>query len=154
NCHILMATHDPLLFASLTKEQVRILRRDVDGSLAVEVPDENPQGMGIEAILTSELFRLRTTLDRPTQLLLDLQRRLSMQETPLNDEERRLLREVNEKLEPLGFSKTTRDPLYELFLKAWTAEEDPEWLIATQLTEEQRLARAQLAAKIVTRLRA
>ena len=39
NCHILMATHDPLLFASLTKEQVRILRRDVDGSLAVEVPD-------------------------------------------------------------------------------------------------------------------
>jgi len=154
NCHILMSTHDPLLFASLLREQVRIIRRDVDGSLTVEEPTEDPQGMGIEAILTSDLFRLPSTLDRPTQELLDRRRRLSFKATPLNDEERRELAEINEKLRPLAFSKTSRDPLYQLFIEAWTAQEDPAWLAASQLTEEQRQERVSLAHKIVAEIRA
>ena len=154
NCHILMATHDPLLFASLLREQVRIVRRDVDGDIVVEEPEDDPRGMGIEAILTSDLFRLRTTLDRPTQDLLDTRRRLSMKREPLTEDERAELRRVNEILLPLAFSKTTRDPLYELFLEAWTAQEDPSWQDAPQLTEEQRQERAILASKIVAELKA
>jgi predicted ATPase len=154
NCHIMMATHDPLLFASLLKGQVRIIRRDTDGTLTVEEPEEDPQGMGIEAILTSDLFRLRTTLDRPTQDLLDARRRLSMKEGPLDDAERAKLAEINEKLRPLAFSKTTRDPLYQLFIEAWAEQEDPAWRDAMQLTEEQRQERELLARKIAVELRA
>jgi predicted ATPase len=154
NCHIVMATHDPLLFASLLREQVRIIRRDVDGALSIEEPEEDPQGMGIEAILTSDLFRLSSTLDRPTQELLDKRRRLSMKDGPLEEAEKRDLAELNDRLRPLAFSKTTRDPLYQLFVEAWTAQEDPEWSKAAQLSEEQRQARVILANKIVSEIRA
>jgi ABC-type multidrug transport system ATPase subunit len=154
NCHILMATHDPLLFASLLKEQVRIIRRDIDGMLTVEEPEEDPQGMGVEAILTSDLFRLRTTLDRPTQELLDLRRRLSMKNGPLSESERAKLEEVNSTLRPLAFSKTTRDPLYQLFIEAWTKQEDPAWRDVMQLSEEQRIERELLARKIAVELHA
>jgi predicted ATPase len=154
NCHILMATHDPLLFASLLREQVRIVRRDVDGTIVIEEPEDDPRGMGIEAILTSDLFGLRTTLDRPTQELLDTRRRLSMKREPLTEDEKTDLSRVNELLLPLLFSKTTRDPLYELFLEAWTAQEDPSWLNTPHLTEEQRQERAILASKIVAELKA
>ena len=109
--------------------------------------------MGIEAILTSDLFRLRTTLDQPTQHLLDTRRRLSMSNRPLTAEERTELNRVNELLRPLGFSKTTRDPLYELFLEAWTAQEDPSWLNVSQLTEEQQQERSILASNIVAQLK-
>jgi predicted ATPase len=154
NCHIVMATHDPLLFASLLKEQVRIIRRGADGEFTVEEPEEDPQGMGIEAILTSDLFRLSSTLDRPTQDLLDRRRRLSMKDGPLDDGEVKELAALNEKLRPLAFSKTTRDPLYQLFVEAWTAQEDPAWAKAVQLTEDQRQERVTLANKIVGELRA
>lgn len=154
NCHIVMATHDPLLFASLLKEQVRIIRRGFDGELTVEEPEEDPQGMGIEAILTSDLFRLSSTLDRPTQKLLDQRRRLALKDGPLADDEAQELARLNEALRPLAFSKTTRDPLYQLFIEAWTAQEDPDWSRAAQLTEEQRQERVTLANKIVADLRA
>ena len=54
----------------------------------------------------------------------------------------------------LAFSKTTRDPLYQLFVEAWTAQEDPAWAKAVQLTEDQRQERVTLANKIVGELRA
>jgi predicted ATPase len=154
NCHIVMATHDPLLFASLLKEQVRIIRRGPDGDLTLEEPEDDPQGMGIEAILTSDLFRLRSTLDRPTQNMLDRRRQLSLKDGPLSEKEAAELAAVNEKLRPLAFSKTTRDPLYQLFVEAWTAQEDPDWAKAALLTEEQRQERVILANKIVSELRA
>lgn len=154
NCHILLATHDPLLFASLQREQVRIVRRDVDGAIVIEEPADDPRGMGIEAILTSDLFRLPSTLDPPTQELLDERRRIASKDEPLDAKERQRLTEINMQLRPLAFSKTTRDPLFQLFVEAWTAQEDPSWPETSQLTEEQRLERVALAEKIVAELKA
>jgi len=57
------------------------------------------------------------------------------------------------KLSSLGFAQTTRDPLYELFVKAWTEREDPAWVQAVQLTPEQRRDRGRLAVQIVEGLR-
>jgi hypothetical protein len=108
--------------------------------------------MGVAAILTSDLFRLRTTLDPETQARLDRQRILSMKaELTPNDEAE--LRAIKTQLRDLGFAQTTRDPLYELFVRAWTEREDPAWTQAVQLTPEQRAARARLAAEIVEELR-
>lgn len=152
SCHILMSTHDPLVFAGLKRAQVRIFRRDAEGRAVAEVPDNDPRGMGVAAILTSDLFRLRSTLDSETQELLDRQRILAMKKelSPVDEAE---LRELKLKLTNRGFSQTIRDPLYELFVKAWTEREDPAWAQAVQLTPEQRRDRARLAAQIVEELR-
>jgi predicted ATPase len=152
SCHIVMATHDPLVFAGLCKEQVRILRRGANGWADVSIPDDHPRGMGVQAILTSDLFGLRSTLDPDTQRDLDQQRRLAQKDGPLTPEEERMLAELNERLAPLGFTKTIRDPLYQLFVKEWTKRERPEWTAAVDVTPEQRKARAQLAAEIVAKI--
>jgi predicted ATPase len=149
SCHIIMATHDPLVFAGLCKEQVRILRRGTDGWADVSVPDNHPKGMGVQAILTSDLFGLRSTLDPDTQRDLDQQRRLAQKDGPLTSEEEKTLAQLNKRLEPLGFTKTIRDPLYQLFVKEWTKREKQEWTETVDLTPEQRKARAKLAAQIV-----
>jgi predicted ATPase len=154
SCHILMATHDPLVFARLRKEQVRIMRRGNHGWAEADVPDNDPRGMGVQAILTSDLFGLRSTLDLDTQRDLDLQRKLSLKEGPLTGDEEKALTEVNDRLRLLGFSKTIRDPLYELFVKAWTAQEDPKWAGDVDLTNAQREERSKLAAKIISEIAA
>ena len=79
SCHIVMSSHDPLVFAGLERAQVRIFRRDENGFAVAELPDQDPRGMGVAAILTSDLFRLKTTLDAQTQAALDRQRVLAME---------------------------------------------------------------------------
>jgi hypothetical protein len=152
SCHIVMSTHDPLVFAGLERAQVRIFRRDEHGCAVAELPDQDPRGMGVAAILTSDLFRLRTTLDARTQADLDRQRLLAMKETLTPDEEAELA-QLREDLRGRGFDLTMRDPLYQEFLKAWTAQEDPRWREAVELTPEQREERGKLAARIVEELR-
>ena len=151
-CHIIMSSHDPLVFAGLKRTQVRIFRRDSLGRVIVEIPDRDPRGMGVAAILTSDLFRLRSTLDPETQTALDRQRILSMKD-PLTPEEEVELRDIKTQLHGLGFNQTTRDPLYEQFLKAWTQQEDPVWAQTVELTPEQQAARRRLAESIVKKLR-
>ena len=151
-CHIIMSSHDPLVFAGLTRQEVRVFRRDHDGQVIVEVPDQDPRGMGFAAILTSDLFRLRTTLDVNTQERLDRQRILTMKDNR-NEEEEKELDALQQALAGLGFSRTIRDPLYELFIEAWTRQEDPNWRNQVQLTPEQRRDRMHLATQIVEKLR-
>jgi predicted ATPase len=151
SCHIVMSSHDPLVFAGLKREQVSILRRGRDGRAIVDVPDEDPQGMGVAAILTSDLFRLRSTLDAQTQADLDRQRKLAVKEkTPEEEDE---LRQLNEFLHGKGLTQATRDPLYQLFVRAWTEREDPAWSEAVGFTPEQLRARDQLARDLVAELR-
>jgi len=152
SCHILMSSHDPLVFAGLKKEQVRVFRRGEQGRAQVEVPEQDPRGMGVAAILTSDLFRLRTTLDRETQERLDRRRVLAHKDVR-NDEEELELNGLHRELDQLGFARTTRDPLYALFLEAWAKEEDPDWRRDVQLTPDQQQARMRLASQIAARLR-
>lgn len=153
SCHLVMSSHDPLVFAGLSRSEVRIFRRhEGSGDVIVEVPDEDPRGMGYAAILTSDLFRLRTSLDAATQADLDRLRLLAMSElTPETEVE---LRQLNSKLAGMGFMRAIRDPLYEVFIQAWTAQEDPAWREVVQLSPEQLRDREQLAARIVAELTA
>ena len=151
-CHIVLSSHDPLVFAGLDRAQVRIFRRDEHGCAVARCPDRDPRGMGVAAILTSDLFRLRTTLDMKTQTDLDHQRLLAMKPDLTPDEQAQLSR-LRSNLRGRGFDFTVRDPLYQEFLKAWTAQEDPRWRDAIELTPEQREERGRLAARIVEELR-
>jgi len=152
SCHIMMSSYDPLVFAGLGREQVRVFRRCAEGRAVVETPDHHPRGMGVAAILTSDLFRLRTTLDTATQERLDRRRILVMKNDRSNEEDEEL-RALHRVLDGLGLSRTTRDPLYELFIEAWTKQEDPNWRRQVQLSPEQRRDRMRLATEIVNRLR-
>lgn len=150
SCHIVMSSHDPLVFAGLTRDQVRIFQRDTAGTVSVAIPDEDPQGMGVAAILTSDLFRLQTTLDLQTQRQLDQQRILA--DAVPTPEVRAELAELEQQLRGKGFTRTIRDPLYEKFIRAWNEREDPVWRDTVELTPEQRLDRQRLAAEIAAEL--
>jgi energy-coupling factor transporter ATP-binding protein EcfA2 len=119
SCHVVMTTHNPLAIAELLKQQIQILKRDVDDlSISVTPPEIDPRGMGYAAIVTSDMFGLPAAIDRSTLELLEKKRELTIKDEPLNDAERANLEEVNRKLEDYGFGYETRDPLYTEYLRA------------------------------------
>jgi predicted ATPase len=126
NSQIIMTTHSPLTFAGMDKNEVVVMERGKDGRIFAEHPTSAPKGMGFAAILTSDFFGLRSTLDKETLKKIDNKRELALKRDK-TDEDRRKLAEMNEELGKLDFSHTVRDPLYEEFIRAITAaaKEDP-----------------------------
>jgi predicted ATPase len=124
---LIMTTHNPLTFAGLDKNEVVILERATDGRITSEHPTSAPKGMGFQAILTSDFFGLRTTVDKETLKEIDRKRELGLKEDK-TDKERRELALLNEKLGRLDFSNSARDPLYLEYIRAITAaqKEHPE----------------------------
>jgi predicted ATPase len=150
--HVIMCTHNPLVIAGLKREEVRIMQRDNEhGQIYTEMPRENPRGMGIAGILTSELFGLRSALDQPTQALLDEQRVLAAKEH-LSQSERKRLGDLTDQLDTLGFMTEEDDPLYAEFVKRFTAREDPAILQQAALTPEQQEERMRLVDEIINEL--
>lgn len=125
--HVLMVTHHPLAIAELKKEQIQVMARRDDQQIAAKMPDENPRGMGINLILRSDMFGLKTTLDDDTNQKLSRRNELAAKDTlskekivrepghPAEDEEQYLTR-LNAELEHLGFNLATDDPDYLEFL--------------------------------------
>ena len=115
---ILMATHDPLVIASLVKEQIHLLKRDVESLRCYwEQPTENPRGLGFTGILTSDMFGFRSDLDDETLELLDKQVNLAGKKK-LNREEVIKLENITQQVENLGFKSASSDPYYRAFIKA------------------------------------
>jgi predicted ATPase len=152
--HILMATHDPLVFAGLTQNEVRVMYWDEAKQKIVALPpEENPRGMGVEAILMSDLFGLRSALDLPTLEQLDKKRHLEGIEHP-TQEQITQLQDVTEHLQSLPFSINASDPLYPIFVKEMMGAQEREHLLVPVLTPDQRARQREIAADIVKRLRA
>lgn len=116
---ILITTHNPLTFAGLDKHEVVIVDKNTDGSIYSYHPTSAPKGMGFQAILTSDFFKLRSTLDRETLQLLDEKRELGIKDDK-SDEDRKRLSELNVQLGRLDFSHAARDPLYLEYIRAMT----------------------------------
>ena len=118
---ILMSTHDPLVIASLFKEQIHLLKRDSQtGICKWAQPDVDPRGLGFTGILTSEMFGMRSDLDEETLADLDTKVRLFAQNGSLTPEEVKELEEINKRLEDAGFQKAFSDPYYAAFVRAWS----------------------------------
>ncbi|TVU92378.1 AAA family ATPase [Vreelandella titanicae] len=126
--HLLMVTHHPLAIAELQKEQVQVMKRDEEFQVHAYMPDESPRGMGINLILRSDMFGLKTTLDEDTNQKLTTRNALAAKETlskekvvreegkpPENDEQ--YLTRLNYELDKLGFNFATDDPDYLEFLR-------------------------------------
>jgi predicted ATPase len=117
---ILMATHDPLVIASLLKEQIHLLQRNSrTGACQWEPASINPRGLGFTGILTSEMFGFRSDLDPETLADLDNRVRLIAKEGPLASAEKQELKEIDERLADAGFLKAFSDPYYAAFVRAW-----------------------------------
>jgi len=101
--HIIMTTHDPLTIAGLERKQVQIIQRDeTRGTIQAIHPEEDPRGMGIAALLMSDIYGLRSQLDIETMRLLDERRELAAVEE-LSDLQRARLADLNKQLEGLDF---------------------------------------------------
>ena len=123
NSQIIMTTHSPLTFAGLDQNEGVVLERDEDGSIESEHPAFPPKGMGFQAILTSEFFRLRSGIDKETLKRIDRKRDLGLQEMK-TDAERAELAKLDKELGRLDFSNAARDPLYLEFIRAITAAQN------------------------------
>ena len=115
-CQIIMTTHNPLTIAALTKKEVRVMQKGEDEQVTVSEPYADPRGLGFTSTLT-EIFGLPTTLDPETQKQIDERNQLARIEER-SEKQERLLIELNDKLDRLGFMHESRDPLYDDFLKA------------------------------------
>ena len=151
--HIIMATHDPLVIAGLEKAQVQIMQRDEGtGHISAVTPEQDPRGMGVAALLTSDLFGLRSTLDLETLGKLDRKREIASQES-LTNEELAELDKLNEELGNLDFTRSTRDPLYKPFVEAMIASGEYRPLEKPVLTPGERREQKALAERILEELK-
>lgn len=152
NSQIIMTTHSPLTFAGMDKNEVVVIERGVDGRIFAEHPTTAPKGMGFAAILTSDFFGLRSTLDKDTLKKIDDKRELAFKQDK-TDDDRRKLAELNDELGRLDFSETARDPLYREFVRAITAasNDDPSLKRAAPTTEIWK-KRQEIAKDIAKRL--
>jgi ABC-type multidrug transport system ATPase subunit len=151
SANIVMATHDPLVVSGLTRQEVRVMRRGQDGDVDATTPDEDPKGMGVAGLLTSDLYGLRSQLDRETLELLDRKRDLASLQS-LTSEQRRELSKLNDHLDDLDFTKTTRDPLYKPFVNAMSVLEKSLALRKATLTPEEVEQRQNIATEVVRSL--
>lgn len=149
---IIMTTHSPLTFAGMDKDEVVVMERNADGRIFAEHPTSSPKGMGFAAILTSDFFGLRSTLDPETLRKIDYKRDLA-EKPDKSENDLRELEELNAELGRLDFSHSVRDPLYLEFIRAITAatDEDPS-LKEPELPPDMWRKRQEIAKDIAKRL--
>lgn len=158
--HILLTTHNPLAIAELDREQVQILRMqksDEQRKIVACYPEMAPRGMGYAAIVTSDMFGIASTLDLPTQELLEKQRAFAAKDTLLQDEQLEL-DDINSQLDRLGFRFFHPDDEYsrylrlrnDLLIKQFKTEK-PETL-AKQVVQMPRTERESLAKRLIAEL--
>lgn len=158
--HIVLTTHNPLAVAELDREQVQILRLTKDDErrrIVACYPETAPLGMGYAAIVTSDMFGIASSLDQPTQLLLEAQRAFASKEV-LSKDEQRELDKINVKLDRLGFRFFHPDDEYSRYLRLRNAllverfeVESPQQL-AEKVVQMPRVERESLAKRLIAEL--
>jgi hypothetical protein len=126
-------------------------RDEQTGRITAQCPTDDPKGMGVAGLLTSEVYGLRSELDLETLGLLDEKRALAAKAT-LTDDERARLRELDERLGGLDFTITVRDPMYKRFVEALAERERTEGLQVPVLTMEQQERQKELAREVLASL--
>ncbi|MFN7982525.1 MAG: AAA family ATPase [Vicinamibacterales bacterium] len=118
---LIVATHNPLMIGSLRKNQVRILEsvKTDDGKLQADArePDEDPFAMGVDGLLTSELYGLPSVLPKEVTDKIDERNLLfSRHERTAAEDER--LSALSAELAELGVLRSYSDPYEQAFAEA------------------------------------
>lgn len=148
---VLFATHEPLIISGLDRDNVLYFKRKSNSEIEMDLIDEDLKGKGIEAILTSELFGLNTTLDKET-LNKTIERRqllLKKEKNELSVADINKLRKLNEQLLNIDFNMPFHDPLYRNYVIALGNLDKYKNLY---ITEGERTRRQNLANSILKKL--
>ena len=132
NTQALIATHDPLVINGVPKEFIRIFTHNqtliTDAGYyhtQVIVPTEDTEGMGIDGLLQSEYYRLRTSYDKKaTDKFLrrqELYEKLIKRD--ISDEEKADLRALTKEIGSMQMSRKSIDFLYDDFIKIFRQTE-------------------------------
>ena len=144
---LVIATHNPLMIGSLQKNQVRILRQEESATIAAE-PEYDPIGIGVEGLLKSELYGLRSTL--APEVLRKLDRHYLLLGTPNKTEDEKLeLMRLAQELNALGVARTHPNPYFEQFANAM-ARRMP--TMEKALTKNEIDAQAELADEVLAEI--
>jgi predicted ATPase len=138
---LLIATHNPLMIGSLHRNQVRVLAQDGGKTVAKE-PDYDPIGVGIEGLLKSELYGLRSTL--APAVLEKIDRQYLLLGTPnKNERQQRELMELGRELNSLAVATSHPNPYFETFAKQLAARQSPPKKLpsATDIVRQTELAK-------------
>lgn len=115
---VIVATHDPLFISGLCKEQVRVLRRSGESRrTSAFQPDEDPRGMGVVGLLSSEMFGLRSDLDPQTLQLIDDKVKIATKQGKLSKQDKEDLQTIDKELDRVGLLSTFSDPYFMAFLQ-------------------------------------
>jgi predicted ATPase len=142
---LIVATHDPLMIGSLHKSQVRLLVQEKDRIIASE-PEYDPMGIGVEGLLKSELYGLRSTLAPEVLRNLDRHYYLLGKRDRTDDEDTEL-RHLATQLNELGVARTHPNPYFELFANAMARRRVPEQ--ETTLSKEEINSQTKLADEVL-----
>lgn len=115
---LLIASHNPLMIGGLKKEQVRLLRRRTDDNGLTQVkaypPDEDPIGMGVDGLLQSEIFGLKSVL--PPSVVERLTERYKLLGIRNKTEEMsRQLKSLTDELDQMGIAHSFPHPYFNQF---------------------------------------
>lgn len=117
NSHIVLTTHNPIAIAELTKNQVRILKRNEDTRIIEsKEPNYDPVGMGYAGIITSDMFGLGSSLDKRSQKRLETYRALSCIEKKTRFQQLRFT-VLSKWLDKDGFTMLQRDDDYGRYIE-------------------------------------
>lgn len=117
---LVVATHNPLMIGSLRRNQVRLLEASSDGEgkrLEAREPEDDPFAMGVDGLLTSELYGLPSVLPEEITKKIDERNDLFARQNRNSSQEDRLTR-LSEELAELGMLKSYSDPYEQAFVEA------------------------------------
>lgn len=147
-CHIILTSHNPLTISALTRDEVRVMHVDSSsGSIQVIAPFVDPKGLGVSGVLT-DIFGMSSTLDLPTQRLIDDRNKLA-RIPELTDAQAQILESINDQLRKLGFMYEERDELYREYLRKL---DDIELADAKPLTPDELRQRDETTRDIIEQL--
>lgn len=137
---MLVATHNPLMIGSLRKNQVRVLSVQ-DEMIVASEPEYDPLGIGVEGLLKSELYGLRSTLAPEVLMQLDRHYLLLSKKQPTDAEREELMRLAVD-LNELGVARTHPNPYFESFAGALARQipHDDTVLSKKEIQEQLKLA--------------
>lgn len=140
NSQVLIATHNPLMISAHPRTHVRILNRTPDGTTALP-PEDEPPGMSIDRLLTSDVFGLESAM--PESVLNRLSRREELASKPeRTHEEDEELTKLSSQLEEVGLMRTYRLPEEKEFIEAMRRRELRSTIGMTETEIAERNARA------------
>lgn len=113
---VILTTHDPMMLTSLYANQIRVIT-EKDGVKISEIPEEDPINLGVEAIIQSDLYGIRSSLDEEIQKKIDLRNRL-LSMPNLSGKPLEKLLELNDELDAIGLQYAHPNPYFSNFSKA------------------------------------